>query len=64
MAKPPRVDRPVSKNLSLPTSVIAQVELKLFSEVEGRVPHGMLSTLVTELLKQWLQAQDAKKEQE
>lgn len=60
MPKPPRVDRPVNKNLSLPTSVIAAVELRLYSEVEQRVPHGMLSTLVTGLLKQWLAECQAK----
>lgn len=54
MPKPPRVDRPVEKKLSLPQSLVAQVELQLFSELEGKVPFGAWSKLIEQLLGDWL----------
>lgn len=40
MPRPRKTDRPVEKNISLPTSTVARVELELFSELEGKVPFG------------------------
>jgi hypothetical protein len=40
MPRPCKTDRPVEKNISLPTSTVARVELELFSELEGKVPFG------------------------
>lgn len=54
MPKPKRIDRPVLKNISLPQSVVVPVELELFSELEGRVPHGAWSRLVESLLRDYL----------
>lgn len=47
------VDRPVKKLLSLPSSVVDAVELRLIDH-RGLVPYGDLSSLVTKLLKAWL----------
>lgn len=58
MPKPARIDRPVEKNLSLPGTVVAQVDLHLYSELEGRVPHGAWRNLITELLTSWLREKE------
>lgn len=54
MPNPRKLDRPVETAFSIPTSVIAKVRLELHSEIEGRVPHGAMSKLVTELMVDWL----------
>jgi hypothetical protein len=54
VGKPANVIPPVEKKLSLPSNLVADVELQLFSELEGRVPHGAWSRLITGLLQQWL----------
>lgn len=56
----PAVDRPERKNITIPTSVLAKVELALYSSIEGRVPHGSWSELVTGLLREWLAAPSTK----
>lgn len=54
MSRPRKVIRTVNKHLSLPENVVAQVDLQLFSEVEGRIPTGAYQELVTALLMEWL----------
>lgn len=54
MGRPKKADKPVEKNVSLPSSVVAAVDLELYSEIEGRVPHGGWSRLVESLLREWL----------
>lgn len=54
MARPKRVDPPVRKEVSLPQSVVAAIDLELWSELEGCVPQGKWSSLVEELLREWL----------
>lgn len=54
MPNPRKLDRPVETAFSIPTSVISKVRLELYSEIEGRIPHGALSKLATELFKEWL----------
>lgn len=56
MAKQKHLDRPIDKNLSLPTTLVTKVELQLFSPIEGRVPHGEWSRLVQQLLREWLKS--------
>lgn len=41
-------------NTSLPEALLAQVDLLLFSEVEGRVPYGAYGKLLEGLLRRWL----------
>lgn len=53
--KPAKVMRPVEKSISLPTDVVALVDLQLYSELEGRVPFGAWSRLVEALLRRWLE---------
>lgn len=52
--KPRKIDRPVEKKVSIPESVTTRVDILLFSEVEGKVPHGAWSELITRLLTQYL----------
>lgn len=54
MPKPKRAIRPIMKNVSLPEDLVALVDLHLFSELEGRVPHGAWTALVQQLLRDWL----------
>ena len=38
MARPRKTDRPVEKSISMRASLVAEVDLHLFSELEGKVP--------------------------
>ena len=61
MPRPTLVDRPMQKCLQLPTSTVVNVELQLYSPLDGRVPQGALNNLVNRLLLDWL-ARTAKAE--
>ena len=50
MARPPRAIRPVEKKVSLPEDIVGRIDLELFSDFEGKVPHGAWSRLLGELL--------------
>lgn len=52
---------PASKNLQLPSDIVAKIDLELWSDLEGRVPHGAWSRLVTQLLQQHLDNQKESK---
>ena len=54
MPKPKSIDTGISKNISIPASLVAQTDNLLFSATEGRVPHGAYSRLFTLLLRKWL----------
>lgn len=54
MPRPKRIDPPVRKEVSLPQSVVAAIDLELWSELEDCVPQGKWSSLVEELLREWL----------
>ena len=51
MPRPLKTDRPVEKNISLPTSIVARVELELFSELEGKVPFGAWQKFLVGLIE-------------
>lgn len=54
MPRPRKIDRPVQKEVSIPQSIYASVELELWSELEECVPRGSWSALVEQLLREWL----------
>lgn len=54
MPKPKSIDPGISKNISIPASLVTQTDNLLFSVTEGRVPHGAYSRLFTLLLRKWL----------
>lgn len=51
MPKPPRADRPVEKAINLPQSLVAKVDLLLWSPLEGKVPHGAWAGYVKGLIE-------------
>lgn len=52
--KPKLQDRPVEKNISLPSSIVSLVDAQLADRLTNRPPHGAYSKLVTALLRAWL----------
>lgn len=54
MGRAKKVDRPIPVKAYIPLSIHSKVEIELYSEVEGKVPHGGWSSLVTELMANWL----------
>jgi hypothetical protein len=58
MARPKAVIRPVEMSVSLPEDLHARLKLELFSELEGRVPHGRISQLFALLLREHFAALD------
>lgn len=51
MARPRKTDRPIEKNISLPQSIVVQVELELFSAIEGKVPFGAWQRYIVGLVQ-------------
>lgn len=52
MARPRRTLRPTSLNLAIPEDIRAMLDLRLYSELEGRVPHGAYSAYICQLIRQ------------
>jgi len=52
--RPAKVVKSVEKTISLPLEVVLKIDLLLFSELEGKVPHGSWSRFVTTLLNRYL----------
>lgn len=59
MARPKKTDRPIEKNISLPQSIVARVELELFSELEGKVPFGAWQRYIVGLIEADMQRKEA-----
>lgn len=59
MPRPKKVDRPVEMAISLPRSLAARLELELFSELEGRIPHGARSRFIGQLIEDHFAKVDA-----
>lgn len=51
MPRPKKTDRPIEKNISLPQSIVARIELELYSELEGRVPFGAWQKYIVALIE-------------
>jgi hypothetical protein len=56
MPRPRKIDRPQRFEVQLPQSIYAKLNVELYSEVEGRVPHGAFSELTTALVVDWLKS--------
>lgn len=52
MARPKKTDRPVEKNISLPSSLVAAVELEMWSDLEGKVPFGAWQRYISRLIQE------------
>ncbi len=63
MPKPKRTIRPTYLNLAIPENVRALLDLQLYSDLEGRVPHGAYSDYISGLIlkdlahEEWLRRQ-------
>lgn len=56
MPRPRKLDRPHRLEIQLPESLWAKLNVELYSEVEGKVPHGALTQLATSLITDWLKS--------
>lgn len=54
MPRPKLIDRTCRLEVRIPESIFSKMQLELFSELEGRVPFGRNSEVITELVKNWL----------
>lgn len=54
MARPQHIDRPVTLHITLPATTRAKLDLFLFSEVEGRVPHGAYAAFLRDRIEEYL----------
>lgn len=46
----PSIERTIATNLHLPETLRARLDIELFSELEGRVPHGAYQRFFSERL--------------
>jgi hypothetical protein len=51
MGRPKKTIRPVEKRVSLPETLVAAVELQLWSELEGKVPFGAWQEYLVRLIQ-------------
>ena len=49
-------DRPKRLEIYLPESVYGKLYLELYSELEGKIPFGSMSALMTNLVSDWLRS--------
>ncbi len=54
MPRAKKIDRPQHVSVRLPTSIVAKLEIELFSDLIGAVPHGAKSELIEKLIREWL----------
>lgn len=59
MARPKSTIRTVPVHISLPEDLADKVELMLYSELEGKVPHGEKSKFFTQLVTEHFRTQVA-----
>lgn len=57
MPRPKKAIPTTPVRLHLPTDLMAQVNLSLYSELEGRIPYNALAKVVEEQLRNWVKAQ-------
>lgn len=56
------LDRPIEKCISLPGTLVRQVEILNIDAFTGKVRYGALSKLITQLLREWVAKQQAAQE--
>lgn len=55
VGRKPLADKPIEKALSLPSSIVAEIELRLYDPSTGKAKYGAFAQLVERLLREWLQ---------
>jgi len=63
MAKPRLTIRPIEKTISIPETLVAQVDIHLYSQLEGRVPHGAWSRYIKRLIERDMEDQQLDREE-
>lgn len=53
MPRPPNIVRPIKLKTSLPEDLRTWLDLHLWSDTEGRVPHGAYQRLIERLLREY-----------
>jgi hypothetical protein len=56
MPRPRHTDKPQEVKIYLPKSIHEKMMNQLYSDIEGRVPYGAVTTLHTELVVKWLES--------
>jgi hypothetical protein len=56
MARPKKAIQSVEKNISIDKDIVTRIDLELYSELEGRVPHGAWSRLINNMLRTYINA--------
>lgn len=64
MPRPKNPIRSVPHHLHIPEDVYGEVSAILFSPLEGKVPHGAMGKLVTDLLRDFLKRHREAREQQ
>ena len=60
MARPKKAVKPVEKSLSLPQDIADRIELLLWSDLEGKVPHGEFSKFIEQAVREWFVRREVK----
>ena len=60
MARPAKTIKSVPLNLSLDGDIAERMKKDLYSELEGKIPHGAQSKLINSVLRRHYRSQDAK----
>ena len=55
--RPALTDKPVEWKVNIPSSVVAEVTLFLVDPLTGKTTYGARSTLMTQLLREWVSTQ-------
>lgn len=64
MPRPRKTIRPVLVHLHIPQDVMSRVYGRLFSELEGRLPHGAQAQLFTKAVTELLDRLDLEEKQD
>jgi len=54
MPRVKKLDKPIPVRFYIPESILTRVKLELWSDLEQKVPFGMMSELVSKLFANWL----------
>lgn len=54
MSRPRKIDRPVDVHIMLPSSLVAEIELRLYSELQERIPLGARAKFYEEAARRYL----------
>lgn len=53
MSRPPNIHRPIKLTTTIPENIRAQLDLHLWSTVEGRVPQGAYQTFLCDRIREF-----------